>query len=225
VTRRHATEIWASECQRCLNAPENSPVCERCALRITPEHYVLSVKVRARSRQEYFEYPFYPSGHPGTGPTYWEPGVRTIDESDYEISYADGGRIFDQSAHAAKQCDHCHLRGEEERRREMALDAHRGKAPHPLVQKPSYDVAWEKAWLWFGSGFIPFVIFALVAKSIWVLVVGEVVVFIVGFALSYSMQRDRYEGQVRERDALLGDHGEKEAELQAALDEVCERRT
>jgi hypothetical protein len=224
MPRQHAKELWASDCQRCLGTPNDSPVCARCSFPVAPEHYVIEVKQRHRSRQELFEYPFYPSGHPATGPTYWEQAVRTIDESDYEISYADGGRTFDRSIHVAKQCDHCYLRGEEEMRRKQALEVHRGSTPHPYVQKPSYDEAWRIAWLCVGSAFIPLGIFALAAKSIWVLIMGEVVVFIAAFGVNYAKQTELSELQARTRDKLLEAHREKEEGLEVALDELGQPR-
>src|SRR5947209_390404 len=83
--------VSALECDACKAAANSSPhPCSHCGLPIAPAHYVQDVHRSTESRNYAVDAPYYPSGNPATGPTYFGTASRTDQIEHVRVRWSDG---------------------------------------------------------------------------------------------------------------------------------------
>lgn len=164
---------------------------------------VVEIISHANVRQELVDFPYYPSGNPATGPTYWRTSIQTYTDTTYEFVDAAGGRRNSSiSGHGQRkgQCDHCAALetawANAIKNLQTRKDAYQRRAK--TIPRIQWDEIWLKVIVWGFVSVIPLGFALSSIRSFPLLFMGMAVAGAVGGGRSYSRQLRPIEEAERE---------------------------
>lgn len=210
----------ADSCKLCASAGATAPRCGGCGRRVAPQHLVVDVRRQVREDRQLVDRPFYPSGSPATGPTYWEPHVEVSRYSLYELTYADGHRdTTSVETRAPNRCDHCHLLDSDLSSTRSQLASLR--YPEATIRRLRWGEVFRHAWAWALLSVIPLGIALAGIRSFPLLFTGMFLVGSMGGARSYLRQMEPIDEAREALDRRVGRYEQERQRLETKVETLA----